>query len=269
MYQNPQTSHGMRNLILILASVISFSAAFLVSGKDNQSPKNKKYNVNIAYFILGTLSDNMGRFHYVNKAYEVDIYDTYEIPLMDYLDKLIQKEFKIEVVTISGAKTPDKYETYSKSLSEKLNSFYRKESLLIDGLFTNPEEISSFLMGRYYRFGRKVNDSIYVIQLVNSPNHKILDSLLKAAGCSRIHLKYLKNTPVQFICYFVPSPELEKYFFMIAKQKEKLNNSYDEHMMRLLVMGKDEYNKLKKDLNDKEVSEITKIFTTEGLKPVQ
>lgn len=258
----------MRNFFLLLASVISFSATtFLVPGKDPHSPKNKKFNINTSYFILGTLSDNMGRFNFINKAYEVDIYDSYEIPLMDYLEKLIQKDFKKELITISDAKTPDKYETYSKSLSEQLNSFYGKDSLLIAGLFKKPEDISSFLLGKYYRFGRKINDSIYVIRLVNSPNHKILDPLLRAAGCNRIYFKFLKNIPVQFVYYFIPSPELERYFKMISKQKEKLNYSYDEYMMKFLVMGKEEYNKMRKDLNQKDVSEITKIFTTGGQNP--
>lgn len=243
----------MRNLFLIsVSTIISFSIAGLITPE--------KHNVNTTYFILGTLSDNMGRFYYINKGYEVDRYDTYELPLLDYLDKLIQKEFKIELITISDSKTPDKYETYSKNLSVLLNSFYGKDSMLIDGLFKNSEEISSFLMGKYYRYGRKINDSIYVIQLANSPNHKLIDSLLRRVGCYRIHFKNLRDTPVQFIYYFVPSPELERYFEKISKQKEKLNDSYNDYMMKLLVMEREEFNKIRKDLNDKEILEITKVF---------
>lgn len=37
--------------------------------------------------------------------------------------------------------------------------------------------------------------------------------------------------------------------------------------MKFLVMGKEEYNKMRKDLNQKDVSEITKIFTTGGQNP--
>ena len=51
------------------------------------------------YFILGTLSDYMGRFQYVEREKQVDRYYPYEKPLAYYLTDYIKAELNIVVDT--------------------------------------------------------------------------------------------------------------------------------------------------------------------------
>jgi len=100
-----------------------------------------------------------------------------------------------------------------------------------------------------------MSDSIFKIQLANSPNHKICDKLLRRAGCTNINFQYLKNVPSQYIYYFKPTTQLKSCFEKIAKQKEKLDMSFDELMKS--TFGVDEFNKMK-IAREKEKLEIIK-----------
>src|SRR4030043_1502300 len=100
----------------------------------------------------------------------------------------------------------------------------------MDSLKNLPELNSSYLAGRYYRYGRKINDSIYSIQIANSADHAVCDSLLRRVGCTKIHFKYLNNIPAQFIYYFIPTNELERYFDYLSKEKQELDDSYNAEL---------------------------------------
>lgn len=248
------------NKLLISVILLVTLTGLIYPQRISEPKQSKKISLNTTFFILGTLSDYMGRFYYVTKKDEVDRYYLYEKPLMDYLDQMIQKEFKIKITTFLNPNpnrtTP---ETYSHDLSMILNSYYGKDELLIDSLFKNPNEIDSFLTGKYYRYGKRINDSIYVIQQANSPNHKICDVLLRRIGCTKIHYKYLNNIPAQYIYYFIPTLELRRYFDSVSKQKVQLVDSYYTSLRETLKFGTDDFKKFIKA--DKKINpEILELF---------
>ena len=181
------------------------------------------------YFILGTLSDYMGRFSYVNKKFQIDRYYSIEKPLVEYLNFLITNELKINVTTVpDNLSEVSLYETFSPELSSILNSYFIGDYLSLKNLKNQPELNYSYLAGRYYRYGDRINDSIYKIQLANSSDHKICDTLLRRIGCTKIHFKYLKNIPAQFIYYFIPTSRLEEYFNSLDQEKTKLEDLYND-----------------------------------------
>lgn len=250
----------MKNFQIILILILTLPSQIYPQTDSRLAPSNK-ISINTTYFILGTLSDYMGRFAYVNKQSQIDRYHAYEKPLMDYLDDLIQKEFMIEIKPIPDKiADPSLYETYSSKLSLIINSYFKRPYLILDSLKNQPELNRSYLAGKYYRYGRKINDSIYSIQLANSADHKVIDSLFKRDGCTKIHFKYLDNVPAQFIYYFIPTSELKKYLDSITKQKKVLDNFYNKMIMATLKLGKNDINKMtnSQPLTNPEIIELFK-----------
>jgi hypothetical protein len=176
------------------------------------------------YFVLGTLSDYMGRFQYVEKEMQVDRYYPYEKPLVEYLTKYIKTELEIKVDTVFEKSNHCKM--FSESLSKTLNSFYGDKDELLRGKFETNKQIYSFLTGVYYRYGEKLDTSIYKIQLANSPKHQNCYEFLKQIGCENIFFQYLRNIPAQYILYFEPTDELKEYFDIIDPERIILNKSF-------------------------------------------
>jgi len=246
----------MRNSILALAIlIISISVSGqIVPTNDSVVNQKSQTQLNATYFILGTLSDYLGRFYYVNNPDQVDRYFPYEKLLMEFLDSLIFDELNIKI------NVNERDETYSKDLSILVNSFYGNDKLLIDSLFIDNDQIFSFLTGKYYRYGRVINDSLFKIQLANSPNHKICDTLLKKAGCKNVYFIYLKNIPAQFIYYFVPPPELKDYFNSISAQKEILDDAYYRVIKDLMKYEEEELEVMKRDDRQRDLSRFLEII---------
>ena len=165
------------------------------------------------YFILGTLSDYMGRFQYVEREKQVDRYYPYEKPLAYYLTDYIKAELNIVVDT--AFEKSKHSEMFSEELSKTLNNFYGKNDELINSKFETDEQICSFLSGVYYRYGERLDTSIYKVQIANSPKHQDCYELLKRIGCEKIFYKYLRNIPAQFILYFEPTEKLKDYLDII------------------------------------------------------
>jgi hypothetical protein len=254
----------MKHLLtfLILTTVSLLIMGQRTTESESSSPTIKKGNINTTFFILGTLTDYLGHFYYVNKPDQVDRYSLSEKPLMDYLNRLIEREYRIKITTtLDKQLSSSKYETFSKELSALLNSYYGKDNLLIDSLFKNPIEIYSYLAGQYYRYGEQLNDSIYKINLTNSPNRKKCDILLRKIGCKHFYVKDLKNNiPAHFIIYFVPSSGLKPYFEYLSKQKIKLDESYIEYMGNLVRSGKEEYQNAIESNRKRELAEIFEFY---------
>jgi hypothetical protein len=185
------------------------------------------------YFVLGTLSDYMGRFQYVAREKQVDRYYPYEKPLVNYLTAYIKTELNIQVDTIF--EKSKHCEMYSNELSKKLNSFYGAQDKLIDSEFKTNEQIYSFLAGVYYRYGDKLDTCIYKIQLANSPKHQNCYDLLKRIGCKKIFYKYLTNIPAQFILYFEPTDELKSYLNLIESERLILQVSNNRQILEMTL----------------------------------
>ena len=213
------------------------------------------------YFVLGTLSDYMGRFAYVNRTMQVDRYYPYEKPLVDYLTDYIKTELDIEVNTIFEETNHSKM--FSEELSKTLNSFYGEKDKLIDSKFETDEQINSFLAGVYYRFGQKLDTSIYKIQLANSPKHQKCYELLKQIHCHKIFYKYLRNIPAQFILYFEPTNELRGYLDAIEPYRMVIEESRIDQILKILDITKEEVEELEKNFNrtkDDEIKAIKNAF---------
>jgi len=212
------------------------------------------------YFILGTLSDYMGRFQYVDRKRQVDRYYPAEKPLVDYLTSYIKTELNIEVDTVFEKSNHS--EMFSDELSKTLNSFYGEKDELITSKFETKKQIYSFLAGVYYRYGEKLDTSIYKIQLANSPKHLNCYELLKRIGCEKIFYKYLRNIPAQFIIYFEPTDELKNYLEIIEPYSIILKKSHFDQMVEMMK-GHITKKELEKDLHkssDKELENIKNAF---------
>ena len=212
------------------------------------------------YFILGTLSDYMGRFQYVDRKRQVDSYYPAEKPLVDYLTAYIKTELNIDVDTV--LKKSIHCKMYSDELSKILNRFYGEKDELITSKFETNKQICSFLAGVYYRYGEKPDTSIYKIQLANSPKHLNCYELLKQIGCEKIFYKYLRNIPAQFIIYFEPTDELKKYLEYIEPNRITLKKSHFDQMAERMngLNAKTELEKALHKLNDQELENIKNAF---------
>ena len=139
----------------------------------------------------------------------------------------------------------------SEKLSNLMNSFYIGNNLN-DSLFNSNEKKLSFLLGVYYRYGEKINDNIYKIQLANSSKHKNVYEYLKELNCQNILFKRLDNYPRIYKIYFQPTDIMKKYFKTIETEKNKLLASNDEYSRT--------NEKLKEDLKKQKDIENLKII---------
>jgi|WetSurSiteA1Bulk_404760.scaffolds.fasta_scaffold07589_3 hypothetical protein len=229
------------------------------SKRNNLLPKDS-VKLDPFYFTLGTLWDYIGRFTYVNKNSQVDRYYSYEKPLIDYLDSMIKKELNIDIlINPDDEKNVARYETFSPELSARINSFFKGNHLITDSLKNLSSLNYSYLAGRYYRYGNKINDSIYSIQIANSADHAVCDSLLRRSGCNKIHFKYLKNIPAQFIYYFIPTNELERYFDYLFKEKQELDDSYNAVLVSRFKFSDTTLKKVE-EIKEKKYQEIIDLF---------
>jgi len=250
----------MKDSLISAFLIISLPILGQQTPNTNHSQELTTIKLDPVYFILGTLSDYMGRFTYVDKESQIDRYYPYEKPLMEFLDSIITNDLDLKVSTV-----PDNllevslYETFSPELSLVLNSFFNRTYLITDSLKNNPELNYSYLTGKYYRYGEKINDSIYKIQLANSGDHKVCDSLLRRVGCKKIHFKYLRNIPAQFIYYFIPTNELKRYLDYLAKEKKEIEDSYFNYLKTELKLDSLDL-KTFEEINKREFSEIIDLF---------
>ena len=250
----------MRQYTLIITFLLAVQFTFSQIEKKtvNANSANTKQTVSIdpVYFVLGTLSDYMGRFSYVKREKQVDRYYPFEKPMVNYLTLYIKTELNITVDTIF--EKSNHCEMYSDELSKKLNSFYGEKDELLSNRFETKNQFYSFLAGAYYRYGEKLDSSIYKIQLTNSPNYNICYELLKKSGCENVLYEYLKNIPAQFIYYFEPTDELKKYFDSIEFEKEILKKSFYNDIAEMMkgAITKEDMEKSFQESKNKEIAKF-------------
>lgn len=218
---------------------------------------NYKVVILPTYFLLGTLSDGMGRYQYIEKRNQVDSYFPHEEPIITFLSEYIKINYGLVVDTIFQKSRHG--EMYSNQLSQILNKFYGDDGNLIDSLFKKEEEIYSFLLGNYYRYGERLTDNIYKIHVFNSTQGKLLYPMLKKVHCDRLLYKFLrKRIPSSHVFYFEAPPRLIKYFNTVKIEKEILSTSYYVNIIQRFYKNdlKRKYEKYKQ----KEIKEIEKVF---------
>lgn len=171
-------------------------------------------SVSLNLFIYGTLSKNISSTKDKNL---VDTYNHSETPVIDYIYASVKKS-DTDVILKTEKNT-----IYSKELLIKLDSIEAK--IFTPELLTNGEK-ASIILGTYYRYGTKLNETIYKIQISNSNKHKEYQVLLMELGCKNIFYKRLDNYPQQHILYFEATDYLINYFKIIEEEKEILKKSY-------------------------------------------
>ena len=94
----------MKLIFLIIAFLIIVQSTFSQTDKKVNNPisasKIQIVSIDPVYFVLGTLSDYMGRFYAVKREKQVDRYYPFEKPLVNYLSLYIKTELNITVETI-------------------------------------------------------------------------------------------------------------------------------------------------------------------------
>ena len=254
----------MKSVLLFIVLFSMLQPAYSqVNGAIERTESVKMTGVKVIdpiYFILGTLSDYMGRFQYVDRKRQVDSYYPAEKPLVDYLTAYIKTELNIDVDAVFEKTNHCKM--FSDELSKTLNSFYGEKDELITSKFETNKQICSFLAGVYYRYGEKLDTSIDKIQLANSPKHLNCYLLLKHIGCEKIFYKYLRNIPAQFIIYFEPTDELKKYLENIEPNRITLKKSHLDQMAERMkgLNAKTDFENFLHKFNDQELENIKNAF---------
>lgn len=268
------------NIVILLIILLGFESVYsksqagikngMGSSKMLENTENTVDNASKlipVYFILGTLSDYIGRFYYIERSQQVDKYDASEKPMVDYLEVMIKDQTGMKIDSLvewrnkllkSFDVNSKKYLLYSDELSKVLNSFYGKEDQLIDSLFTTNEQIYSFLAGVYYRYGDRLDSSIYKIQMANSSKHTNCKALLEKVGCKKVVYKHLGNIPGQHILYFTPTTELLHYFNGIGQEKMLLRESTLKAYLELFKDNttKEELEKSLRNLKENELNSV-------------
>lgn len=239
----------MKNLITIILISTLFSFQ-----------NNKKILIDNEYFLIGTLSDYMGREKYQDVEEWVDKYHQSEKKLCLAIDSMFRinypdLKFSSYVTKISKE---DMFELHSKKLVKKIETFYtfkpsRRgttkgimdfDSKKIDSLvrednfiekyydtiyvgnlkmkvFKSEKKKLSFITGAYVRYGSKVDSSLYQIRVFNSSSKvKILDELLKDIGCTHVDYNIKYSIPVGHTVSFIPTNKLIDYIEKYEKLKK-------------------------------------------------
>lgn len=178
-------------------------------------------------FLLGTISDYMGRIVITNEKDKIDNYGYSEKCLVNKIDSLLIDKYDDLVIENIESKITYNISTkmYSKKLAEKINSNYTFDKFNLsnnnDTIFygilkpkileTELQKIS-FIIGVYSRFGEQKNGK-YCIRLFNSTSKfNKCEKILKELNCENIETELIKNIPLNQLVYFKPSKKLNIYF---------------------------------------------------------
>jgi hypothetical protein len=240
------------------------SMCFLVQEMKGQTQKKQ---IDSHYFLLGTLSDYLGRSLYADMKDKVDYYYKFERPLALKIDSLFKSEYPdLRLDT-------NKIEIYSKQLAEKINALYvfepsgtylkltSEHDTVYRGrhkvdIFKTDQQKMSFIAGAYTRFGEK-NDTTFCMRLFNSGSKaQLCTDLLKEMKCQNVEYKTSTNTiPTNHTIYFKPNTELKEYLQEVMYLRQVLNDGWIAQIKE--IIGKknwNKYNRLTKKRNQKKLN---------------
>jgi len=194
---------------------------------------NFEVKIDPDFFLLGTFSDYMGRFAYINRGTQVDRYYPYEESLAKYIADFIEERYDIKVDT---QLIPSRnIEIFSRSIAAKLHSYYDDKGILKEDIFDNEEKMYSFLTGTLLRYGENIFDNIFFISVSNSPKRNQIYELLKTLECNKIIYKdYRGNIPNVTKFYFEASPRIIKYFNVIRNENMSIRAEYENTIKKML-----------------------------------
>lgn len=209
--------------------------------------QNSNLKLDKDYFVLGTLSDEMGRiksFH-DNETIEESQYGKV---ILKYNFNLLKNEYYdlvIDSTTHNNQYINDaNIVLKSKKLASKINSLYtyrddlgiklNETGEIIDSIYTgllktdifkNKLQRLSFITGVYCINGIS-NESKYCIRFVNSETkYSVCVDVLKKLGCKKVEVLVTEGLPFTETIYFEPTDLLKIYFneyeFVRKKVKEE------------------------------------------------
>ena len=237
-------------IFFIILIVFAFQIVHSQNPIQRQQKPNPELILDKDYFLLGTLSDYMGRQKTYKNDNFIDNYYEGETLLMSYIMKIYSDESPEFVVE----KSQNPYSSVtdilnSKKIADKMNSFYNfkndggfridpsffklkakefrkslddfnkstdtKDTVYVgtmkENLFRNNLQKNSFIIGVYSRFGEP-NETRYCIRMFNSTSkYDYCIAILKQLKCKNIEKKIINNIPTNQLVYFKPSRELKKY----------------------------------------------------------
>jgi hypothetical protein len=180
-------------------------------------------------FLLGTVSDYMGREVLTNEKDKIEQYEFYEKCLVNKIYSLLIGKYSD--LLIKKFETTGDRKICSKKLAEKINanySYYKSGAVennepvfygqLKTNILTTELQKISFIVGAYSRFGSHENER-YCIRMFNSEGHfDVCKIIVKELNCEEIEIKIkiVDNIPTNQLIYFKPSKELMKYFVNYA-----------------------------------------------------
>lgn len=195
---------------------------------------------NVDYFLLGTLSDYMGRQKCITQNEIVDHYFKFEKSLLNYNYNILKNQYPdLKMDTINNA-------LKSKILTDKINGYFNfsfddqyctdvedtngnlKDTLFTGKLkptiFKSDKDKISYLIGVFTRHGT-ITDSEYAIKIANSVStYEISKMLLQQLDCKIIEAKVVENVPYFYSIKFIPNKilnkEIKKYMFLRNKLSE-------------------------------------------------
>ncbi len=238
----------MKNLIVLILVLSLFNCDM----KDKNS-------IDYDYFLIGTLSDYMGREKYQKVEDRVDKYSQSEQQLCMTIDSIFKNSYPDLEIGSSVHKISKKneFELHSKALAKRIESFYSYkasgrmayhgqddfENLNLDSLTKTPDffptnfdtiytgrlklnvfetekQKLSFITGAYVRYGWHT-DSLYQIRVFNSISKvKVLNELLKDIGCTNVDYEIKEGyIPTGHTVSFIPTDQLKDYFENYIKLK--------------------------------------------------
>lgn len=214
-------------------------------------PLQAQVELDYDYYLLGTLSDYMGREKYSKIESRVDTYNSQEKALCLHIDSLFSPTYPSLELRITEDKISHKksYSIFSLSLANHMNSFYHYTSsgsytyigendlteMNLDSLcqvpgfyetyfdttyqgrldtsiFTTDVQRLSFVSGAYCRYGWCADGLYYIRQYNSLSKVRVLHYLLEQLGCTSLDYEIKKGyIPCAHTVSFLPSEQLLPY----------------------------------------------------------
>lgn len=223
----------MKNISKIFICSITLITIFSFNQKQDLKLDNES-------FLLGTISDYMGRIVMTNEKDKIDNYGYSEKSLVTKINSLlIEKYDDLSIRNIeTGIPGDVGTKLYSKKLAEKINSNYtfdkfnlsqNNDTIFYGKLKTNILETElqkiSFIIGAYSRFGEQKNGKYYIRLLNSTSKFNECEKILRDLNCENIETEFIKNIPLNQLIYFKPSKKLKKYFdnYMYLRNQIKID----------------------------------------------
>lgn len=173
----------------------------------------QKNEIDSKCFLLGTLSDYMGRNQFSDKKEIIESFAAHEKPLVDKIATIFKKDsLLIEKIDSENYKQV-RYNLVSKSINSSINSFYdfkitsltypKKDSLfkgkIRDTILKNNSEKASFLLGCLARFSTNLvtlKEKEFCLQYSNSfSKFALSQKAISELGFIVNKIETLKNIP--------------------------------------------------------------------------